>query len=113
MILTEKIILNNILTIGIVPGLFPEEEKEGLISPLDKEMRAKKLPETKEFRWQYLVKRCRENIHIVLCMSPAGDTLRLRCRNFPGLVSNTSIDWFFPWPEDALSAVAFYFLQKV
>jgi len=44
-------LINNILTIGIVPGLFPDEEKEGLISPLDKEMRAKKLPETKEFRW--------------------------------------------------------------
>lgn len=44
-------LINNILTIGMVPGLFPEEEKDGLISPLDKEMRAKKLPETKEFRW--------------------------------------------------------------
>jgi len=44
-------LINNILTIGMVPGLFPEEEKEGLISPLDKEMKAKKLPETKEFRW--------------------------------------------------------------
>lgn len=44
-------LINNILTIGIVPGLFPDEEREGLISPLDKEMRAKKLPETKEFRW--------------------------------------------------------------
>jgi dynein heavy chain len=46
-------------------------------------------------------------------MSPAGDTLRLRCRNFPGLVSNTNIDWFFPWPEDALAAVASYFLVNV
>lgn len=46
-------------------------------------------------------------------MSPAGDTLRLRCRNFPGLVSSTNIDWFFPWPEDALAAVASYFLINV
>jgi len=52
-------------------------------------------------------------MHIVLCMSPAGSTLRLRCRNFPGLVSNTSIDWFFPWPEDALRDVANYFLKNV
>ena len=103
-------LVNNMLTIGMIPGLFPEEEKEGLISPLDKEMRAKKLPETKEFRWQYFVNRVRENIHIIMCMSPAGDTLRVRCRNFPGLISNTTIDWFFPWPEDALSAVAVHFL---
>ncbi len=46
-------------------------------------------------------------------MSPAGDSLRNRCRNFPGMVSNTNIDWFFAWPEDALSAVATYFLVNV
>ncbi|RTG84949.1 uncharacterized protein DC041_0004513, partial [Schistosoma bovis] len=34
-----------------------------------------------------------------------GDTLRTRCRNFPGIVNNTTIDWFFPWPEQALYAV--------
>ena len=33
-------------------------------------------------------------------MSPASDHLRRRCRNFPGLVNNTVIDWFFPWPEE-------------
>jgi len=29
-----------------------------------------------------------------------------RCRNFPGMVNNTSIDWLFPWPDQALLAVA-------
>ena len=46
-------------------------------------------------------------------MSPAGDSLRIRCRSFPGLVSNTQIDWFFPWPEDALASVASHFLKEV
>lgn len=46
-------------------------------------------------------------------MSPAGDALRLRCRNFPGLISNTIVDWFFPWPEDALTAVANNFMGGV
>jgi len=32
-------LINNILTIGMVPGLFPEEEKDGLVQPLDDEMR--------------------------------------------------------------------------
>lgn len=106
-------LLNNILTIGMVPALFPEEEKDGLIQPLDEEMRKANKPETKEYRWQYFVNRAREQIHIVMAMSPAGDTLRLRCRNFPGLVSSTNIDWFFPWPEDALKAVAQHFLVNV
>jgi dynein heavy chain len=106
-------LINNILTIGMVPALFPEEEKDGLIAPLDEEMRKQKLPESKEFRWGYYVNKCRENMHIILAMSPAGDTLRVRCRNFPGLISNTSVDWFFPWPEDALTAVANNFMGNV
>ena len=106
-------LINNILTVGMVPALFPEEEKENLISPLDKEMRQKKLPETKEFRWNYFVNRARENLHIMLCMSPAGDLLKMRCRSFPGLISNSYIDWFFPWPEDALEDVASYFIKNV
>jgi len=106
-------LINNILTIGMVPALFPEEEKDGMIGPLDEEMRKQKLPETKEFRWGYFVNRARENLHIILAMSPAGDQLRIRCRNFPGLISNTNVDWFFPWPEDALTAVATNFMGEV
>jgi dynein heavy chain len=29
-----------------------------------------------------------------------------RCRKFPGLTSATSIDWFLPWPEEALTSVS-------
>ena len=46
-------------------------------------------------------------------MSPAGSTLRLRCRNFPGLISNTSIDWFFAWPEEALVSVCDFYLKDI
>ena len=45
-------------------------------------------------------------------MSPVGETLRTRCRNFPGLVNNASIDWFMPWPKQALCAVASVFLGE-
>jgi dynein heavy chain len=38
----------------------------------------------KESIWQYFVTKCSINLHVVLCMSPTGDTLRTRCRNFPG-----------------------------
>ena len=105
-------LINNMLTIGMVPALFPEEEKDGLISEIDDQARKEGVAESKEAKWDYFVNRCRDNLHVVLAMSPAGDTLRIRCRNFPGLVSNTSIDWFFPWPEEALAAVANYFLKE-
>ena len=106
-------LINNMLTIGMVPALFPEEEKEGVMADIEDEARKLGIPETKEAKWAYFVNKCRDNLHIVLAMSPAGDTLRVRCRNFPGLVSSTSIDWFFPWPEDALTAVAQDKLQEL
>lgn len=66
----------------------------------------------RESIWQYFVSKCANNLHIVLAMSPVGDTLRTRCRNFPGLVNNASIDWFMPWPKQALCAVASVFLGE-
>ena len=67
----------------------------------------------RESVWSYFVSKCSNNLHIVLAMSPSGDTLRTRCRNFPGLVSSTVIDWFMPWPKQALHAVASVFLGEV
>ena len=29
----------------------------------------------------------------------------------PGMVNNTSIDWYMPWPEQALYAVASVFIS--
>lgn len=63
--------------------------------------------------WQYFASKCMENLHVVLSMSPSGDILRTRCRNFPGLVNNTYIDWMFSWPKQALYAVALRFLKDV
>ena len=39
-------------------------------------------------------------------MSPVGDALRVRSRKFPALVNCCTINWFFPWPDEALVSVA-------
>lgn len=52
------------------------------------------------------------NLHVVLSMSP-GDHLRERCRHFPGLVNKTYINWMFAWPEQALFAVAEFYINEV
>lgn len=44
-------------------------------------------------------------------MSPIGDTFRQRCRLFPSLVNNSTIDWFDDWPAEALISVAYKSLQ--
>ena len=44
--------------------------------------------------FNYFVSRCRDNLHILLCMSPIGDAFRNRLRQFPSLISCCTIDWF-------------------
>lgn len=48
-----------------------------------------------------------------LCFSPVGESFRNRSRKFPALVNCTVIDWFHPWPEEALLSVASKFLADV
>lgn len=59
------------------------------------------------------IERVRDQIHIVLAMSPIGDALRTRLRKFPSLVNCCTIDWFQSWPDDALTIVARRFLNDV
>ncbi|XP_029296329.1 dynein heavy chain 10, axonemal [Cottoperca gobio] len=105
-------LINNMLTSGIVPALFPDDEKESVLNQLRDEALTMGAGPSKESVWQYFVNKSANNLHIVLGMSPVGDTLRTRCRNFPGLMNNTVIDWFLPWPPQALLAVAQSFLGE-
>nr|WAW84832.1 axonemal dynein heavy chain 10 [Halisarca dujardinii] len=105
-------LINNMLTSGMVPALFAEDEKDGILGQVRDEANKKGIPPSKEAVWSYFVSKCSNNLHIVLAMSPAGETLRNRCRNFPGLVNNASIDWFSAWPRQALEAVAAHFLAE-
>jgi dynein heavy chain len=57
-------------------------------------------------KYQQLVKQCKKNMHLVVCMSPIGGQFRKRLRLFPSLVNCTSIDWFASWSEEALTETA-------
>lgn len=50
--------------------------------------------------------RIQNNFHIVFLMSKTGDNLRNYGRMYPGLINNTTIVWFMPWPAEALVEVA-------
>ena len=47
---------------------------------------------------------------MVLAFSPVGDDFRARARKFPALVNCTVIDWFQPWPDNALFRVGRKFM---
>ncbi|KAH0572596.1 Dynein heavy chain [Spironucleus salmonicida] len=63
------------------------------------------LPVTKPNLYDTYCARVKQNIHLVLCFSPSGTSLRNRLRKFPSLVNCCSIDYMFNWPSDALKDV--------
>lgn len=63
--------------------------------------------------FNFFINRCRENLHVILAMSPIGDAFRNRLRKFPSLINCCTIDWFQAWPDDALELVANKFLEDV
>ena len=105
-------VLNNMLATGSVPSLYENDEKEGIINGIRDEVEKRGMNDSREGCWNYFLSKCKSNLHIVLAMSPVGDNLRIRCRNFPGMVNNTVIDWFTPWPVQALASVASVFLEE-
>jgi len=63
--------------------------------------------------YEFFISQVRKNLHVVLCFSPVGDAFRNRCLKFPALVNCTTIDWFQPWPEEALASVAARFVTEM
>lgn len=63
--------------------------------------------------FNFFVQLVRENLHVVVTMSPIGENFRLRIRKFPALANCCTIDWMQPWPADALLAVATKFLGEI
>jgi dynein heavy chain len=97
--------INNILNTGEVPNLFAQDEAEQIVSACRPAAKAAG-KETRDGIWQFFVQTVRENLHIALAFSPIGEGFRARCRQFPSLINCTSIDWYSPWPVDALYSVA-------
>ncbi|EGD81605.1 dynein heavy chain 2 [Salpingoeca rosetta] len=105
--------INNILSSGEVPNLFPAEEMEEVFSDLRPEAKKAAVEDTPSSLTKFFIERVRNNLHVVLCMSPVGEAFRNRLRMYPGLVNCTTIDYFSAWPQDALLAVADRFMSDV
>eukprot|EP01028_Stygiella_incarcerata_P004265 TRINITY_DN1920_c0_g2_i1.p1 TRINITY_DN1920_c0_g2~~TRINITY_DN1920_c0_g2_i1.p1 ORF type:complete len:4143 (+),score=1128.32 TRINITY_DN1920_c0_g2_i1:148-12576(+) len=105
--------VNNILNTGEVPNLFPLDELTQITESLRNPAREAGRDLSRGSLYNFFVQRCREKLHVVLCMSPVGDALRERLRQFPSLVNCCTIDWFSAWPEDALRDVSSRFLDDV
>ena len=105
--------INNVLNTGSVPNLFPPDELLQVLDAIAPKARKEGRGLTPTDAFEFFIEQCRKNMHLVICMSPIGSGLRDRLRQFPSLVNCCTIDWFFPWPSDGLTAVAGQFLSDI
>ena len=91
--------LNNLLNTGEVPNLMLPEDKDDIINGVRPICAERKIIDTVDNINALFVDRVREMLHICLGMSPVGDALIIRCRQFPSLVNCMTLDYFSSWPE--------------
>jgi dynein heavy chain len=86
--------------------LLPKEELDMIINDIRPIMKAAQpgVPDTWDNLYSFFLNRVRDNLHVMLCFSPVGDKFARRAMQFPGLINGCTIDWFLPWPEEALTS---------
>ena len=105
--------INNLLNTGDITGLYDANDEAQMEVELSETLKKKKIPENKENAKLQYIESLRDNFHIILCMSPVGELLRVRSRMFPSLINCCTLDWFDSWPYEALVSVANQFLKRV
>lgn len=108
--------INSMLATGEIPGLFGKDEKE--LIPVQckniymKEVGVKGEDPAPATLWKFFLNRVKDNLHMVLAFSPVNMKFRERAQKFPTVFSGCSIDWFLPWPEEALISVSSKFISE-
>jgi len=100
------VFINDLLSSGEIADLFDNEGVDTIVNNLNSAVKGEGLVPSKDTNWRFFIDRVRKNLHMALCFSPVGESFRNRAKKFPALVNCTVIDWFHPWPYDALLSVA-------
>jgi hypothetical protein len=93
-------------TVPVRAGLMPKDELDMIINEMRPIMKAVQpgVPDTWDNLYAFFLNRVRDNLHVMLCFSPVGNKFSTRAQQFPGLINGCTIDWFLPWPEEALTS---------
>lgn len=101
------------LNSGWIFDLFAKDEFDGMVGAIRGEAKGAGIGESIEAITTYFLDKMRKNMKVILCFSPVGEAMRVRSRKFPGIINSTSVDWFHPWPKDALIDVAVKFIKDL
>lgn len=100
--------INQQLVTGRIAGLFEKEETDTIVTdlrPAFKEIMPSE-QDTPEQVLSFFWERVTQKLHFIFCFSPTGDQLLKWTKKFPGLLSGCTVNWFHPWPMQALESVS-------
>lgn len=108
--------ISNLLQSGEAVRLFDADEIHDICEKMlviDKQ-RDKSLQTdgTQKALYEFFVSLIREQLHIIVCMSPVGKRFHDIIRDYPSFINTCTMDWFHAWPNDGLHAVAQRFLAE-
>ncbi|KAM7359981.1 dynein beta chain, ciliary isoform 2-T2 [Cochliomyia hominivorax] len=106
-------LINDLLAAGEIPELFTDDQLDTIVNGIRNEVKQSGSLDTKENCWRFFVDKVRRLLRLILCFSPVGQTLRVRARKFPAILSHTCINWFHEWPKTALESVSQTFLSEI
>lgn len=100
--------VNQQLIDGRIAGIFQKEDMDSIgieIRPAFKEKNSQ-LKDSEENLIKFFWERVSKHFHFVFCFSPSGKNFLRWLKQFPGFLSCCTIDWFYPWPFEALSSLS-------
>ncbi|XP_037881601.1 dynein heavy chain 3, axonemal [Glossina fuscipes] len=107
--------INGILNCGDLPNLYQLEDKAAIMENMTSVARqlGKVVDPLPSEMYAFFIDRVREQLHVALAFSPIGESFKERIRMYPSLINCCTIDWYMPWPVDALQRVAEYFISSM
>lgn len=72
--------INDLLSSGEVAELYTMDEKELIINAVRGKVKAEGKSDSRDSCWNWFIEKVRQNLHMTLCFSPVGDSLRRRAR---------------------------------
>jgi dynein heavy chain len=100
------VFINDFLASGNIPDVLTNESKDEFRNSVRNEAKQAGVQDTPDNLLDFFIEKTRKNLHLILTFSPVGDKFRVRARQFPALINCTTLDYFHPWPQEALEAVA-------
>ncbi|CAG9327022.1 unnamed protein product [Blepharisma stoltei] len=60
----------------------------------------------------YFFQRCKENLHIILAISPAGDNWIRKMKQYPSIINCCTIDWYESWSHETMVSIAKFIFNE-